>query len=73
PVPDEMQWLCDVTPGLCVPPPPWVWAEDNWLGFPGGEPVADGDLALCKTFPDQCVANKTTLTIVNHTQNFSVL
>ncbi|MCV6809387.1 filamentous hemagglutinin family protein [Achromobacter ruhlandii] len=73
PVPDDMLWLCDVVEGLCLPPPRWVWAKDNWWGQPEGSPVADADLATCEAFPDQCVENKQTTTVATHTQNFSVL
>ncbi|CUK12919.1 Uncharacterised protein [Achromobacter sp. 2789STDY5608615] len=73
PVPDDMLWLCDVVEGLCLPPPRWVWAKDNWWGQPEGSPVADADLGVCEGFPDQCVENKQTTTVATHTQNFSVL
>ena len=73
PVPEDLIWLCDLEPGLCVPPPRWVWAKDNWWGHPEGSPVADADLGICEGFADQCVENKQSTTVVSHTQNFSVL
>lgn len=73
PVPDDLIWLCGALPGLCVAPAPWVWAKDNWWGQPEGTPVADADLAICTDFPDQCVANKSSTTVLAHSQNFSVL
>ncbi|WZB76535.1 hypothetical protein WJ972_13315 [Achromobacter insuavis] len=49
-MPDDMLWLCDVVEGLCLPPPRWVWAKDNWWGQPEGSPVADADLGVCEGF-----------------------
>ncbi|KRC70126.1 hemagglutinin [Achromobacter sp. Root83] len=73
PVPDDLLWLCDAVPGLCLPPPPWLWAKDNWWGYPEGTPVSDADLSVCTDIPDQCVANKQTTSVLAHSQNFSVL
>lgn len=73
PVPDDLLWLCDVVPGLCLPPPAWLWAADNWWGYPEGTPVADADLGVCVDLPFQCVENKQTTSVLAHSQNFSVL
>nr|WP_313702498.1 filamentous hemagglutinin family protein [Achromobacter sp.] len=73
PVPDDMLWLCDAVEGLCVSPPPWKWAADNWWGYPEGTPVSDAELNICTDFPGQCIENKSSTTVLSHSQNFSVL
>ncbi|MFD4838738.1 filamentous hemagglutinin family protein [Achromobacter sp. NPDC058515] len=73
PVPDDLLWLCDAVEGLCVAPSPWSWAKDNWWGYPEGTPVSDAELGICTDFPDQCVENKASTSVLAHSQNFSVL
>lgn len=73
PVPDDLAWLCDAIEGLCVSPPRWVWAEDNWWGYPAGTPVSDAELEICIGFEGQCIENRLSTSVAAHTQNFSVL
>ncbi|QVQ26998.1 filamentous haemagglutinin family protein [Achromobacter deleyi] len=73
PVPDDLLWLCDAVEGLCVAPSPWLWAKDNWWGYPEGTPVSDAELGICTDFPGQCDENKVSTSVLAHSQNFSVL
>ncbi|MFF7055176.1 filamentous hemagglutinin family protein [Achromobacter spanius] len=73
PVPDDLLWLCDAIEGLCMPPPRFVWGPDNWFGYPAGTPVSEAEIDLCSLSAEQCIENKSSTSVVTHTQNFSVL